>query len=118
MRIYEGEHPLDAVQRLMARNPWLLVAAFIGLVGGGSLFGTGLARAQNETKRAARGRARLRAARDVRKREIEEMAKAGGARARGSRTEAARDAGIPHLRRNLTSSAPRPRRRDAALAHA
>ena len=101
----------------MARNPWLLVAAFIGLVGGGSLFGTGLARAQNETKRAARGRARLRAARDVRKREIEEMAKAGGARAGGSRTEAARDA-KKHLRRNLTSSAPRPRRRDAALAHA
>ena len=108
----------------MARNPWLLVAAFIGLVGGGSLFGTGLARAQNETRRAERvrraeklARVTAKAERSTRKQQIEAMAKAGGARARGSRTEAARDA-KPHLRRNLTSSAPRPRRRDAALAHA
>ena len=70
----------------MARNPWLLVAAFIGLVGGGSLFGTGLARAQNETRRAERvrraeklARVTAKAERSTRKQQIEAMAKAGGA---------------------------------------
>jgi len=89
----------------MARNPWLLVAAAVGLLGGGTLFGAALGRAKGELRVGKRRRKEERAARVARHDHIEAMAKAGGGERRPPRAPRLR--GAPSESRGGARPAPK-----------